>query len=64
MSSAKDIKESHVNMHKVVCEISQHVLFQYTFVLLWLFIIIGIIVSVIGFIAALLKIIWTGLGLR
>jgi len=63
-SSAKDIREAHVNMHKVVCEISQHVLYQYTFVLLWLLIIAGIVISVIGLIAAIFRMISSCLGIR
>jgi hypothetical protein len=51
-------------MHKVVCELSQHVLHQYTFVLLWLLIIIGICVSLIGLIVAVLKMISTGLRVK
>ncbi|XP_066911136.1 uncharacterized protein [Clytia hemisphaerica] len=48
-NSAKDIKESTGNYHKVVCEISQHVLYQYTLLVLWVAILCGIIISVLRF---------------
>jgi len=63
-SSAKEQVTTHVNKHKVVCEISQFVLYQYTFVLLWVLIVIGIIVAVLGLIHAVLKLIAGCLGMR
>jgi len=47
-SSAKDIKESVINKHKLICEISQHVLYQYVLLVLWGAILVGIIVSIVG----------------
>lgn len=49
-ASAKDIKDSYANKHKFVCELSQNVLYQYTLVVLWFALIVGIIVSCIGII--------------
>ena len=49
-SSAKDIKEAKVNQHKFVCEISQHVLYQYALLILWMAIVCGIVISVLGLI--------------
>ena len=48
--SARDVKESRSNKIKLVCEISQHVLFQYCLLLLWYAIVIGIVVSLLGLI--------------
>lgn len=45
---AKDIKHSLYNSHKFVCEISQNVLYQYTLMLLWFCMVIGLVVSLIG----------------
>ena len=46
--SAKDIKQSRANKFKIVCELSQHVLYQYCLLLLWFCFIIGIMVSALG----------------
>lgn len=54
-NSAKDIKESKVNRHKFVCEISQHVLYQYALLILWVAIICGIVFSVLGLIMMILR---------
>ncbi|XP_066929704.1 innexin inx2-like [Clytia hemisphaerica] len=63
-SSAKDIRDTHANRHKVICEISQHVLYQYTFILLWLLIVIGILVSAIGLIVSFFKVFSACMGMR
>lgn len=49
--SAKDIKTAVINEYRFVCEISQHVLYQYVLILLWFAMIFGIVVSVIGLLA-------------
>ena len=46
--SSKDITLTHGNKHTVLCELSQNVLYQYCFVLIWFTIVAGIIVSCIG----------------
>lgn len=46
----KDIKHTLYNKHQFVCEISQNILYQYTLLLLWFLFIIGLFVSLIGFI--------------
>ncbi|XP_065677887.1 innexin shaking-B isoform X1 [Hydra vulgaris] len=46
--SSKDIKYTVANRHKFVCELSQHVLYQYCLLVLWFFIIGGIIISSLG----------------
>jgi len=48
-----DIKYTMINEHKFVCEISQHVLYQYVLMALWFLIVIGIVVSLYGLIALL-----------
>jgi len=48
--SAQDLKNLVTNKHKVVCEMSQHVLYQYTLVVLWYVLIVGILVSILGFV--------------
>lgn len=53
-NSAKDIKQSNVNQHKFVCEISQHVLYQYALLILWVAIICGIVFSVLGLVVMVL----------
>jgi len=47
--SAQDIKHVITNKHKFVCELSQHILYQYVFVILWFAMIAGFIVSALGF---------------
>jgi len=46
----KDVKHQLNNQHRFVCEISQNVLYQYVFVLMWFFFVLGMVVSVLGFI--------------
>jgi len=48
--SARDVKISKSNKIKLVCEISQHVLFQYCLLILWFAIAVGILVSLLGFV--------------
>jgi hypothetical protein len=52
-ASAKDIKESYANKHKFVCEMNQHILYQYALLVLWFALIFGIIISCIGLILLL-----------
>jgi len=46
--SAQDIKNIVTNKHKFVCELSQHVLYQYVFIITWFCMICAITISVIG----------------
>ena len=46
---AKDQRSKVGNKHKFICEFSQHVLYQYVFVMLWYVVLIGLIASSIGF---------------
>ena len=54
IESAKDVKISLSNRHKFVCELSQHVLYQYCLFVLWLAIALGIVVTFFGIIQCLL----------
>lgn len=51
--SAKDIKTTVGNRHKVICELSQNILYQYVLIVLWFAFIIGIVVSIIGLVVLL-----------
>ena len=53
--SAKDIKQSRMNKFKIICELSQHVLYQYCLLVIWFCLAIGIVASIIG----LLHLLWT-----
>jgi len=48
-SSSADQLRSYANKHKFVCELSQNILTQYALIVLWFTLIIGIVVSIIGF---------------
>ena len=45
-----DVKIKLINKHTVICELSQHVIYQYILILIWWAMIFGICVSVVGFI--------------
>lgn len=47
---AKDVKDQLTNKHLLVCELSQHILYQYVLIVVWWAMVIGIIVSVVGLI--------------
>jgi hypothetical protein len=49
-----DIKHSVVNEHKLLCEISQHILYQYVLMALWFLIVLGIALSVYGLVSLLI----------
>ena len=51
--ATRDIRNTFINRHKFICEISPHVLYQYVLVLLWFLLIIGIVVSTIGLVMLL-----------
>ena len=48
--ASQDIKFLITNKHKLVCEMSQYILYQYVFLLFWICMIFGIIVSAVGFV--------------
>lgn len=53
-----DIKHTVLNDHRFICEISQHVMYHYVLIALWVFITIGIIVSVVGIIEAIIRLLY------
>lgn len=57
-SEAQDIKVQYTNVHTYICELSQHVLYQYMLIILWFMHVIGIIVAVIGLLKHMFKVIW------
>ena len=48
--ASQDIKFLITNKHKLVCEMSQYILYQYVFFLFWICMVFGIVVSAVGFI--------------
>ena len=51
--ATRDIRNTFINKHKFICEISPHVLYQYVLVLLWYLLIIGIVISLLGLVLVL-----------
>jgi len=45
---SNDVKVNYFNTHRFVCEVSQHVLYQYTLVILWYCFVAGIVISSLG----------------
>ena len=45
--SARDVRTTLANQHKFVCELSQHILYQYCLFVLWMAIFIGIVVTAV-----------------
>jgi len=52
--SAQDIKHVITNKHKFVCELSQHILYQYVFIVLWFAMMGGMFVSACGLLLQIL----------
>lgn len=46
---AKDLRHKVGNKHKFICEFSQHILYQYVFIMIWYVVVIGFVVSILGF---------------
>ena len=49
-NAGQDLKNIVNNKHTFVCELSQHVLYQYILIILWYVMIAGIIISILGLI--------------
>lgn len=47
-SSGQDVKNTVINVQTYVCELSQHILYQYILLVLWYALVFGIIVSIVG----------------
>ena len=50
---SRDIRNNIMNRYKFVCEISQHILYQYCFLFLWFFLIATVIISFFGLVVHL-----------
>lgn len=51
--ASRDIRNNFMNRYKFVCEISQHILYQYSFLFLWFFLITTVFISVCGMLVQL-----------
>ena len=54
-TTARDVKTEVKNVHTYICELSQHVLYQYILIIMWYMFVFGIIISVIGLIQHAIK---------
>lgn len=52
--ASRDVRNTHINTHRFICEISPHVLYQYVMLVFWFLLVIGIVISIIGFLQHLL----------
>jgi len=55
--ASRDVRNTHINKHKFICEISPHVLYQYVLIVFWFLLIIGIVISILGLVGHLLAIV-------
>lgn len=55
--ATRDQRNTHINQHKFICEISPHVLYQYVLMILWFLIIIGLLISILGLLHMLFNIV-------
>lgn len=46
--ATRDVRNTHINTHKFICEISGHILYQYVMLLFWFLLVIGIVLSSFG----------------
>jgi len=51
--ASRDVRNTRINYHKILCEISPHVLYQYVLLVFWFLLVIGIVLSVFGIVMAL-----------
>uniref|UniRef100_A0A7M6DJQ0 Innexin n=1 Tax=Clytia hemisphaerica TaxID=252671 RepID=A0A7M6DJQ0_9CNID len=51
-----DKRGIYVDKHKVICEISQNIRYQYIFIILWFFFLVGVITSILGLLHTLFTI--------
>jgi len=52
--ASRDVRNTHINTHRFICEISPHVLYQYVMLVFWYLLIMGIVISIVGFFQHLL----------
>jgi hypothetical protein len=51
--ASRDVRNTRINYHKLLCEISPHVLYQYVLLVFWFLLVVGIILSVFGIFSAI-----------
>ena len=51
----RDVRNTHINTQKFICEISGHILYQYVMLLFWFLLVIGIVLSSFGLLLHLLS---------
>ncbi|XP_057310138.1 innexin inx2-like [Hydractinia symbiolongicarpus] len=61
---AKELVQSKANLHKVICELSQNILYQYCLIVLWFALIFGIVISVIGIVLLIVHYVIGIFGIR
>ena len=64
ITTAGDIRTSQSDKLRLVCEISQHVLYQYMFMVLWAAMVTGVIVATISLVISLFSLLTKITGLR
>ena len=47
--ASRDVRSTHVNTHRFICEISPHIMYQYVMLLFWFLLVAGMVVSTLGF---------------
>lgn len=52
---AQDIKNTYLNKNRFVCEMSQHILYQYVLLLVWWAMVFGMFISILGLIIVFLE---------
>ena len=45
----RDIRDTYISKHKVICEVSSHIYYQYIFLFTWYAMVFGIVISVVSF---------------
>ncbi|XP_066929230.1 innexin inx3-like [Clytia hemisphaerica] len=46
--SSRDIRNTLINRHRFICELSQNILYQYCFLIIWFLIVASIVISIYG----------------
>ena len=51
--ASRDVRNTHINKHKFICEISPHILYQYVMLVFWFLLVVGIVICICGLLSAL-----------
>jgi len=62
--ASRDIRNTVVNRHRYICEISPHVLYQYVLAVFWFFVVVGFFVSSFGLLICLLEYVHNLIGMK